>query len=185
MGHPLLWCLEVEHRLEEDAAVACGVGAEAVSGQRLGFAEEGGVQHAVWRSSVDDVEDVEGRGDDGQAVFAGDAGVELGGGLSAAEAASTDASASSSAAEAAVRGAFNLRADSEGFADAHVQRDVGGAGADAVGNDGLALANGVGVEASVGSGNDIGCSAGAVGGTGVELVIAGKVVADGEVVGCS
>ena len=156
--------LEAEEGLHEDVSVAWCGHAEGTGGEGLGLAEEWGVENAVGCAAVGDVEEVECADDEGEVVAARHSGVELDLLLTAAEASALNATTTLHLRAAGF--SFDAWTDADGLADANVEDDVGGAGAEVVGDELLVLAGGVGVETAEGGGDDTGGAAGAVSGTG-------------------
>ena len=96
------FALKIENGSQKDAAIAGGPRSEEATRQRLRFVEERGNQGAVGRGEILVVEDIGAKGPQGQAVLAGDGGVQsTGATLIAAEAAAAETAAVSMIAGAA------------------------------------------------------------------------------------
>ena len=137
----------------------------------MGLAEERRVHDAIGCAQIDDVEDVQGRSDQGEAVSAWNRGIDADLGLTATEPAAAD-----------VRiglwpvcsgGAFGFGSDSEDLADANVEDHVRGADAKVIGDDLLAQAYRICIETTECGGDYVGSAASAEGGSGVELIVGG------------
>lgn len=174
--------LEIEERLHEDVAVAGSGHAERAACERLCFSEERGVENTVGRTPIDDVEDIQSAHDKGEIVFPRNGSVEFGRGLASTEATPVDTAAPLGTTHPAFC-SFDAWTDANSLTDTNVKDDISGSCAEAKGNQWFSFAHGIGVEAAIRRRDDISRSAGAVGGASIELVIAGEVVTDGEVVG--